>query len=193
MINKKNLLGREPEALGMKDAIHTAIVSVRAGKPIQPGQRCGMNADREAVPDSKGVGVADPFLKGRIATGQWFWLILAQDEIPTVAHVWEHPTVDFRPPSAEVRHNKYLHEIAEELGITYEQLMDSCAAAVETWRAVPFPGTKTEEECEAALDDRWNIFDEWAAETGHEFENEGSACCPETVIPDELFSFNGND
>lgn len=31
MINKKNLLGKTPDELGAKDAIHVAIVAVRAG------------------------------------------------------------------------------------------------------------------------------------------------------------------
>lgn len=36
MINKKNLLGKQPFELGVKDAIHTAIVSVRAGAGCCP-------------------------------------------------------------------------------------------------------------------------------------------------------------
>jgi hypothetical protein len=63
MINKRNLLGKTPEELGTKDAVHAAIVAVRAGQPIRPGQRCSINIDGEAVPDVNGVGVADPFLK----------------------------------------------------------------------------------------------------------------------------------
>ncbi len=37
MINKKNLLGKAPHELGDKDAIHVAIVAVRAGIVITPG------------------------------------------------------------------------------------------------------------------------------------------------------------
>ncbi len=43
MINKKNLLGRPPDELGLKDAVHVAIASVRAACAINPGQRCKIN------------------------------------------------------------------------------------------------------------------------------------------------------
>jgi hypothetical protein len=89
VINKKNVLGKAPFDLGTKDAIHVAIVAVRAGQLVQPGQRCGLNEHREAVPNEKGVGVADPFVKGPILTGTSFWLLMAQDEVPNVQHVWE--------------------------------------------------------------------------------------------------------
>jgi hypothetical protein len=185
MINKKNVLGKEPMELGDKDAIHVAIVAVRAARLISPGERCGLNEHREAVPDSKGVGVADPFLKANIVRGQVFWLLLAQDAVPNVQHVWEHPTVDFAPPTREVERNKYLQQYADELGVTYEQLMAACAFVVENDDAAPYPGTKDQKEWEDT--DTHDIWYEWSGETGHEFENYGTECCPEYNYPKELF------
>lgn len=189
MINKKNLLGKEPDELGDKDAIHVAIVAVRAGSLIKPGQRCGLNEHREAVPHEKGPGVADPFLKANITKGQRFWLLLNQDAVPNVRHVWEHPKVDFSPPTREVQLNESLKECAKKLGVTYQQLMDACASVVASdymGTPAPYPGTLSSEELEEALDDCYvgDIWYEWSEETGHEFEDQGSACCPEPVHPD---------
>lgn len=185
MINKKNLLGTKPIDLGTKDAIHVAIVAVRAGGPLNPGQRCGLNADREAVADAKGVGVADPFFKGVIVRGQPFWLLLCQDEVPNVAHVWEHPSVDFTPPVVEVKRNKYLQQHADEYGVTFEQLMEAAAYAVENDKPAKYPGSKSAEELEAIESDIGSdVFYEWAKETLYEFTNDGTECCPEYRYPD---------
>ena len=107
-MNKKNLLGKTPFDLGNKDAIHVAIVAVRAGGPLRPGQRCGLNEHREAVPNEKGEGVVDPFRKGIIATGQPVWMLLDLTEVQNVTHHWDHPTVDFTAPTREVVQNRWL-------------------------------------------------------------------------------------
>ncbi len=190
MINKKNLLGKRPEELGAKDAIHTAIVAVRAGGPIEPGQRCGLNEFREAIPNPKGPGVADPFVKGTIMTGQSFWLLLAQDEVPNVQHVWQHPDLDFSPPTRETVKNELLEEIAGTLRVTYEQLMAACAHAAENNDPATYPGTLSEEELDEAWVrvDTYDLWAQWSEEASFEFENEGSACCPEYCYPEcELF------
>lgn len=189
MINKKNVLGKAPFDLGEKDAIHVGIVSVRAGAPIHPGQKCSLNDRREAVPNSDGIGVADPFLKSKIAKGQNFWLLISQDKIPNVRHTWELPNVDFSAPTVAVQKNKWLERHAKELHITYEQLMDACAEAVNTWKGVPYPGDLTEEQFEDVYD-KYDIFSEWADEVDYKFDNVGTMCCPEYEYPDVLFTFN---
>lgn len=189
MINKKNVLGKHPFDLGVKDAIHTAIVSVRAGAAVRPGQRCGLNEFNEAVPKADGPGVADPFLNSGISCGQFFWMLLEQDAVPNVRHEWEHPTVNFAPPTREAQQNKWIARSAAELGVTYQQLMDACAHVIEHGEPMGYPGTLTAEELETALDkaDSHDIWSEWSNETGYEFENEGTSCCPEYSYPDESF------
>jgi len=190
MINKKNVLGKHPEELGAKDAIHVAIVSVRAGKPIEPGQRCGLNEFNEAVPNNKGVGVADPFQKHTILRGENLWLLLDQDSVPNVQHVWEHPTVKFDPPTREPLQNYTLASYADELGVTYQQLMNACQYVVDKDKAAPYPGTKTPEELEEAWEnvERYELWSSWADETNYEFPNYGTECCPEYEYPRTLFS-----
>lgn len=196
MINKKNVLGKSPSDLGDKDAIHVAIVAVRAGKPIAPGSRVGLNEFSEAVPDEKGPGVADPFLKSTILTGQSFWLLMAQTEIPNVRHVWEHPDIPFLPPTREAKRNATLQSIADRIGLTYEQLMEACGKINETDQPVLYSGTKTREEVEQEIEDmeRYDLWSEWGEENLYDFPNDGTDCCPEYRHPDcELFSFKDKE
>ena len=192
MINKKNLLGKEPAELGDKDAIHVAIVAVRAATPINPGQKCSINEFGEAVSDNgRGVGVADPFLKQAIAKGQSFWLLLNGTEVPNVKHTWEHPKIAFGPPTREVKLNKTLLANAEDLGLTYQQLMDACQKCVDTNSPVEYEGTKTAEELsEDVFVDSYEIWSEWCEETGYDdFPDYGTDCCPEIEYPNALFTF----
>ena len=198
MINKKNVLGKTPQELGEKDAIHVAIVAVRADGVIHAGARVGMNEFGEAFEtyrsDKKvGVGVADPFRKNKIiATGEVFWLLIDQADVPNVQHVWEHPKVSFGIPTKEVKYNSYIKEDADSLGLTYQELMDAAAKLVYEDKQSEYKGSLTSDELEEIMEDfEWGEFwDNWSDETGHEFENYGSSCCPEYYHPeDALFPY----
>lgn len=193
MINKRNVLGKPPLDLGDKDAIHVAIVAVRAGEVIKPGDRVGFNEFNEAVQDDDGPGVADPFRKS-IVRGDSFWMLLAQDEVPNVRHVWEHPSIKFDPPTRPVVENRYLKLIADGFGLTVAQLMDACSNYVHHSTKTPYRGPLTEEQLdEKWCDEKYDIWSEWADESGHEFENTGTACCPEYDYPyGMMFTFVGD-
>jgi hypothetical protein len=158
---------------------------------MEPGQRCSLNKDREAIRDGKGPGIADPFRKKTILSGESFWLLLAQDEVPNVQHHWEHPTIDFSAPSIEAKRNKWIQQDADALGVTYEQIMAAANYVVEHDKPAPYTGTLNAEELEKALDEKFERYDfwsNWADETLYEFENYGSACCPEYSYPEcQLF------
>ncbi len=189
MINKKQFLGHKPVELGQKDAVHVAIVSVRAAQYIQPGQRCKLNEFGEAIPGN-GPGIADPFVK-EINRGEYFWLILNSTEVENVSHTWEHPSITFEKPKREAQYNKYLEGYAEDLGVTYKELMSACNNMVYNDKRTAYPGSLNEEELESIQDDIYDIWCEWAEETGHEFENYGTACCPEHEYPEgEIFYIN---
>ena len=187
MINKKNLLGKAPFDLGEKDAIHVAIVSVRAGQVISPGQGVKLNEYNEAIPCNgrKGrLGVADPFRYSGIARGEYFWLLLSQDAVPNVKHVWEHESVDFSPPTREVELNRWIKQTAEEAKVPYEVLMAAASQMIRTEKQTPHPDPQIED-----LD--WYAFwSEWSEETDYEFENYGSHCCPQYEYPDSPFVYD---
>jgi hypothetical protein len=190
MINKKNLLGKKPQELGDRDAIHVAIAAVRAAHVLTPGQTVTLNEFKEAVGDPKGQGIVDPFRKGLIQRGDPFWMLLNQDQVPNVQHHWEHPVLDFGTPTRPAQRNSHLESAAKELGVSYEILMDACKYAVDTNSPFPYPGTlATEEELEEASEraELHEIFSYWGDETGHEFDNRGSDCCPEYDYPSALF------
>ena len=187
MINKKNLLGRAPLDAGDKDAIHVAIVAVRAANAIEPGQRCSLNEHREAIAvrlGDKGVGIADPFRKGTILRGELFWMVLDSTEVPNVRHEWDHPTVDFSPPTRPGEANRWIQQHADEYGVTYKQLMDACAHVHEHNESVPYPGSKCPKDIEALHDESYDVWAEWSGETNTEFPNYGTECCPEYEYPE---------
>jgi hypothetical protein len=187
VINVKNVLGKLQDKAGVKDAVHVAIVSVRAGQLIKPGSRCSLNEFNEAVVNNKGYGIADPWLNSNIKTGDIFLLILGQNEIPNVRHVWEHPTVKFDPPTRETKLNGYMVNMANELGVSYKELMDAAELLVEKGRETKYSGSKTKEDIEGF--EWYEFWSEWSSETGHKFENYGSNCCPEYEYPGIPFYF----
>lgn len=194
MINKKNLLGKAPAELGTKDAIHVAIVAVRAASPIKPGQRCGINENHEAIPKTKGPGVADPFLKKPVATGEPFWMVMDLSEVPNVTHHWDHPTLDFSPPVTEPKYDTVILQYAESLGVTYKQLLDACAYVVEHDEPAPYPNTNItpseQQEILQVLEDAYDIWYCWMDATGYKFYNSGTGCCPEYDFPEcQLFKW----
>lgn len=190
MINKKALLNREPEEAGIKDAVHVAIVSLRAGKPIKPGEYIKLNADREAVPSSKkdSFGLASPFIDKHIGTGDLFWGLLHLNELRTVYHHWDHE-LSFEPPITSVKQNKYLARYADQLKISYEDFMKACNEMAYNEKQTPYSGPLSEEELDNALSDQYDIWSEWSEESGHEFYNVGTECCPEYDYPNKPFYF----
>jgi len=187
MINKRKYLGKCPDELGVKDAVHVAIVSCVAGSAIKPGNRVELNKDGQAVPSEKGFGVADPFVEV-IARGQNFWVMMDPDSVVTVSHSWEH-SVPFTATPAPVKVNSYLERYAKAIGVTYSQLMQACSSYAKTDRKSPYPGVLPEETVDKKVELEVNVYDmwyEWANETGYEFDNEGTECCPEYTYPDGI-------
>jgi len=188
MINKKILLGKVPQELGIKDAVHVAIVSVRAANAMKPGTKCSINTDGEATDcdGGKHIGVADPFLKNTILRGQNFNLVLNPDIVDNVTHVWDHPKFTFEPPKKPVKLNYTIENAAKHFGVTYQQMMDALAYVLEHDSPADYPKEITEDELDNLLDDfdRYDVWSEYAGEILYEFENMGSECCPEYAYPD---------
>lgn len=202
MINKKNYLVQKPTEAGIKDAVHCAIVSVRAGATIQPGQRCKINEFGEAIPGN-GPGFANVFMTNQVLTGEFLWLMMHPNEVESVLHTWEHKD-DFIP-KRDIAYNNTLLEYAEAYGVTYQQLMDALTYKVHKDKEMTYLGTKTEEEITRFEDnvydydknkiyyERYDLWSEWGMETNYTFPNWGTECCPEWRFPDApLFIFKEN-
>lgn len=190
MINKQKFLGKRPLEAGQKDAVHVAIVSVRADGPVDAGSRVKINEHGEGK--SVGYhnkdfdGIADPFMKDSVVAGQFFWMLIDPKEIGEVAHVWEHPKHQFTAPTREVRRNTYLEGYAKDLGLTYEQLFEALNTAIYKDGTTDYAGTiRNEEDFKEVLDsiESYDLWYEWGNETGYEFDNLGTDCCPEYDYP----------
>lgn len=193
-INKKALLGNAPIELGVKDAVHVAIVSLRAGQALNPGDHITLNADREAVKaePKKAFGIVDPFLTEAVPRGTAFWGVLDMDEVPSVRHHWEHKKHSFEAPTVEPKLNAYLDRYAKKLGVSYTALSEACSKAANDEGSTNYSGPLTEEEFEDLIGSYGHdIWYEWAEESGHEFYNVGSECCPEYSYPEGPFIFKG--
>jgi hypothetical protein len=193
-INPQITLGRKPEEVGVKDAIHIAIVSCRAGEYLTSSEKVTLNEHREAVAPQDGakhIGIVDPFLKGSLAKGDIFWMVMIPKQDQVVRHVWEHK-LDFSAPERAVQECEYLAPYAKELGVTYSELMHAADMLVNGGETPKYTGSLTDEKLESVLDDMYNFWSEWADETGNEFENIGSMCCPEHDYPSsfELFDYS---
>ena len=188
-INKKNLLGKNPIDVGIKDAVHVAIVSLVAGSAIPCGCRIKLNCDNQAIPardgDKASFGVASPW-SGRIARGERFWGLMDPDSVAAVEHTWDCD-IDFSVKSKPVTENSTIARYAKDCGVTYQEMLSACNSYVETDRKANYPGTLSEETVEEAVGGYfYDLWSEWAEETGYEFDNEGTECCPEYDYPDCL-------
>jgi hypothetical protein len=80
-----------------RDAIHIAVEPVQASEELWPGHHVAWHDRRKrqvkhANRSAPGIGIVDPFLTGKVAAGQWFWLLVYPRQITSLRHVWEHPS-----------------------------------------------------------------------------------------------------
>lgn len=87
-----------------RDAVHIAIVPVRAECPIRPASHVWLTEIGGARTSALGsrneatIGVADPYLTETIETGEWFYLFLYPGTVTSLRHVWTHPAFVTRIP-----------------------------------------------------------------------------------------------
>ena len=97
-------LGTIPTGIEGRDAVHIAIVPVKAAKLLYTGWAVTLNKDGEAEPihPQFAVGVVDPFgPDSQVHAGQWFWLCLYPKTTTGLRHVWEHPAFKTNADTAE--------------------------------------------------------------------------------------------
>jgi hypothetical protein len=75
-----------------RDVIHLAVEPVIAGNPLRPGERVRLDNGKAVTASiDEAIGIVDPFLRGNIATGDRFWLVVNPRTITSLRHVWSHP------------------------------------------------------------------------------------------------------
>ncbi len=78
-----------PDDVGGRDAVHVAVVAVRAEQDLAPGEHVG----KDGTVDNP-LGIVDPFLTHEVKRGQRFWLYLYPRTITGLSHKWTHPAFD---------------------------------------------------------------------------------------------------
>lgn len=111
-----------------RDAIHVAIVPVKAESILYPGQRVGIKDGRASVAATT-VGIIDPFLTAPVYQDQTCWLFLYPGTITSLRHVWTHPAFesqsDFTTAKTDIAASeRWLRAFCEDADIpSYDNIM----------------------------------------------------------------------
>jgi hypothetical protein len=110
-----------------RDAIHLAVIPVKAQEYLYPGDDVGADGTKESP-----VGIVDPFLKCQVTPDDMFWLVIYPRQINSLRHVWSHPSFPDEEQTNfsenfEKKSTEWIKNFAKESGLTFDQLM---AAAI---------------------------------------------------------------
>jgi hypothetical protein len=114
-----------------RDAIHLAVIPVKAGCNLRPAQDVFIDLDGLASAfyggqgEPEPLGIVDPFVRlnypETIRPGQWFWLVIYPRKITSLRHVWSHPAfvdegvIETVPLAAKEFSRQWLEDFAERL------------------------------------------------------------------------------
>jgi len=142
-----------------RDAIHLAVEPVIAAQKLFPGQDVGLVEGGAGVCD-KPLGIVDPFLKGVVHPGQYFWLVVYPRQINSLRHVWTHP--DFPEEISNITvedtiqtSREWLEALAARLNLTYEDIING---AKEFIKGVGYLTVGYEMEDEVNFPEFWTHY-----------------------------------
>jgi hypothetical protein len=120
-----------------RDAIHLAVIPVVAGSEyLTPGMSIRVdNGVAYRCNNGAGQGIVDPFLPDLVKEGERFWCVIYPRTIKSLRHVWSHPSfpdeadtpAQEAPASEQERATEWIRKYAEDLGLTYDELMEGAA------------------------------------------------------------------
>jgi len=117
-------LGVVPPANSERDAIHVAVIPMRASELLRPAQRVGIVGPSLAGPSSDVVGIVDPYLTDVVPKDGWFWLALLPGTVQGMRHHWIHPAFEARTIRTEMEESEaWLKDAADRLGVSYVHLI----------------------------------------------------------------------
>ena len=152
------------EALGLgeiiiteqqRDAIHIAVVPVRATTGLRPGTPVELDKQGRARKTSidKAIGVIDPFLNMLPKSDDLVWLYLKPGSITSLRHDWTHPAfASAQEPLAESQ--LFIDRLAHDCGLTYERLMDGAKDFLENDSLL----TDNSQRYDSIETERWDEF-----------------------------------
>lgn len=111
-----------------RDAVHVAVIQVRAAENLKVGQHIGFAEGGYLVtaspsPNYPLLGIVDPYLAKDPAKGEQFWMMLYPNTITGLKHVWDHPYVSGDSKGVASASEKWLRDFADQVDADYQQMM----------------------------------------------------------------------
>lgn len=143
-----------------RDAIHLAVLPMIASGTLRPGEDVGVIHGKASFDAEPKLGIVDPFLKRDVLAGERFWLVLYPRMVTSLRHVWSHPA--FPDEGANVSSSGFAHHpviaaLADEAGLSYDELMDGAQGFVDSGEYMSQGGRW---EGVYAGDDFWDAFEQ---------------------------------
>lgn len=132
----------------MRDAIHIAVTEVIASVDLVRAQRISVK-EGIAYDSPPYIGIVDPY-GGDVEEGQTFRIFLNPDSITGLRHHWTHPAFDDESIV-------WLTNFAQEVGITYDELMLGLRRYVEDGTCI-FTSYDTPDICRTGRHEMWRHF-----------------------------------
>lgn len=141
-----------------RDAIHVAVAPVTAAEMLSPGQHVSLNASGEAVGGGNTIGIVDPYLRERPATGERFWLFLYPGSITSLRHDWTHPAFEAVLPKDRSESEQWLRGFAIDVEMSYELLIEAAKEYLDTGTGHCL-GFDTPDRCWRDGEEFWRHFE----------------------------------
>jgi hypothetical protein len=118
-----------------RDAIHIAVVAVKAAHYMDAGEHIGLKEGKATTQAAKLVGIVDPYLQEGVERNQLFLMHLYPRTITSLKHGWTHPDLpeNIEVPlvvdenvglsAAQIKAKEYLADFADQLDRSFDELI----------------------------------------------------------------------
>lgn len=164
-------LGSKAKVLGIRDAVHVAMISVMASTELKPGQHVGVDKTGKYSTLENPIGIVDPFLTNNVKQHDGFYLCLYPNTVKGMVHHWLHPSFPDNLGMDKSASIDFLMDVARSLHIEYDYMIS------EDW-----PIAKGELVCDNGRCEVWeDIADEfwkhYEIVTGRVIKDQGTYTC----------------
>lgn len=114
-------LTTKPDKFGIRDAIHVAVVSLKAAGSMYAGDPVIWHEKGKSVKvvDSRlaPIGIVSAFMKNGVNEGDLVWIMLYPNTVTGMTHHWSHPDFDSVKNEMSLEQaNLIIENMADELG-----------------------------------------------------------------------------
>ncbi len=121
---EQTMLGLQPPLPLAIDAVHVAVKSLECTvDELAPGT----HVNKDGLPRGNTVGIVDPFLRGPVKRGDYFYLCLYPGSITALKHYWTHPA--FQPEESDKEESiEWMSKYAKGMDLEASDLMSKLDA-----------------------------------------------------------------